>query len=344
MKLGAYFWDGWYEKIAAWTPRLLNEFADRMPQWGWLSNDVENMELQIDYAADAGVSWFAFDWYYTKNHQEMKMNHVVNRFLKAKNSKRMEFCLMVANHEGFYIEREDWESFCEQVIPILKARQALCVNGIPALIFFSAAELCTHLGGVEETARCLSYLREKAREHGLPGVYVLGGEWPVRNEKTGAIVKNTEEMKLRCKRNRTAGFDAMTGYNYHRDFVGEVGGKRYLYEYENLAHDHREAWEDITACGKLPYLPVLIGGWDCRPWETKDSARSCYSPDRTGVLLANHLEEAKTWMESNASDCVENLAVIYAWNELGEGGYILPTVGDRGAMLRAVSLAMRKEE
>lgn len=341
MKLGAYFWDGWYEKIDAWTPRLLGEFAERMPLWGWLGADVGNMELQIDYAADAGLSWFAFDWYYEKPGHTIKMNDVVNRFLKARNAGRMEFCLMVANHEGFYVKREDWEGFCEQVIPILSEKHALWANGLPILIFFSAANLCEHLGGEAETRKCLDYLREKAKGYGLPGVFILGGEWPVRDEETGALVKGTDDMKRRCERNTATGFDAMTGYNYHRDFIGGTDGKRYIYTYEELAHDHSDAWDDIAACGSLPYLPVVIGGWDCRPWENEGGARSCYSPDRTNFQLGKHVTNADAWLRKNPTKRVDNLAVLYAWNEFGEGGYVAPTVGDHGAMLRAISNAIK---
>ena len=64
MKLGAYYYDGWYMYRGTWTKRLMTEFDCRMPVWGWLGCTVESMEQQIEYAKLGGLSFFAFDWYY----------------------------------------------------------------------------------------------------------------------------------------------------------------------------------------------------------------------------------------------------------------------------------------
>ena len=34
MKLGAYYYDGWYEYRGNWTRRFLEEFDCRQPIWG----------------------------------------------------------------------------------------------------------------------------------------------------------------------------------------------------------------------------------------------------------------------------------------------------------------------
>ena len=119
MKLGAYFWDGWYAKIPHWTDRLMRDFTCREPVWGWQGSTVENMELQINYAADAGLSFFAFDWYYPQNGKVSEMNNAVDRFLASSNHNRMKFCLLVANHEGGYIFRDKWEDACRRFMPYL---------------------------------------------------------------------------------------------------------------------------------------------------------------------------------------------------------------------------------
>ena len=38
--------------------------ADRKPVWGWKDDTVEIMQKQIDYCADHGIAFWAFDWYY----------------------------------------------------------------------------------------------------------------------------------------------------------------------------------------------------------------------------------------------------------------------------------------
>ncbi len=106
MRLGAYYWDGWYQPLPHWTQRLMNEFPNRMPVWGWMGSTVSNMEMQIDLAADAGLEYFSFDWYYPQHGKISGMNDAVDRFLKASNRSRMSFCLLVANHDGGRIFRD----------------------------------------------------------------------------------------------------------------------------------------------------------------------------------------------------------------------------------------------
>jgi hypothetical protein len=75
--LGAYYFDGWAGKSphagkAEWakdapthlTKRMLDEFPDREPVWGWRDDTPAVMERQIDLAADHGIAFFAFCWYH----------------------------------------------------------------------------------------------------------------------------------------------------------------------------------------------------------------------------------------------------------------------------------------
>lgn len=341
MKLGAYYWDGWYAKIPHWTDRLLTEFADREPVWGWLGNTVENMELQIDYAVNGGLSFFAFDWYYPENGHINPMNNAVDRFLLAKNSKDMNFCLLIANHSGGFIYKENWEDACERFMPYLIDERSLRVDGKPVIIFFSSYDLSRCLGGAEETKRCLESLREKARQAGLPGVIVIGCENPPRDSE-GNLDLNPERWTQMLKQRESEGLDALTGYNYHREHVLCGDKKVFIYPYEDLAKDHSESWDAFAKYSKLPYMPIVISGWDCRPWETlwqgaaKPHPRSCYSPDRTPTQIYNHVIEAGNWIKNNPQNALEDLAIIYAWNENGEGGYIVPTIGDNGRILQAI--------
>jgi hypothetical protein len=341
MKLGAYYWDGWYAKIPHWTDRLLNDFSEREPVWGWLGNTVENMELQIDYAADAGLSFFAFDWYYPEHGKINRMNEAVDRYLAAKNASRMKFCLLVANHSGGLIYRDKWDDACSMFMPYLSHELALKVNGCPVIIFFSTGELIRCLGGTEQTKQCLDILREKARGIGLPGICVIGCSGPAR-DAAGDIDLMPEKWRGNADMLESCGLDAVTGYNYHRNIIKRGEEISYIYPFEDLVRDHVVTRNAFSEYCSLPQMPLVIGGWDCRPWETvwagrtTAQPRSCYSPDRTPTEIYNHVLETGEWIKSNSSRVLDDLAIIYAWNENGEGGYIEPTVGDRGRILDAV--------
>ena len=64
VKIGAYYFDGWNPKDSHVTERLRTEFANREPIWGWQDDTREIMEQQIDFAANAGLSFWSFCWYW----------------------------------------------------------------------------------------------------------------------------------------------------------------------------------------------------------------------------------------------------------------------------------------
>jgi len=351
MKLGAYYWDGWYAKIPHWTPRLLSDFADREPVWGWLGDTVENMNMQINYAADAGLSFFAFDWYYPEHGHINRMNEAVDRFLAAKDHTKMQFCLLVANHSGGFIFRDKWEDACRRFMPYLTHPQALKYDGKPIIIFFSSGDLVRCLGGVEEAKKCHDYLNDLLIKEGYPGVYVIGCVNPCR-EADGGVDTNPESWE-----NTWCGFgegwlDGITGYNYHRGSLKRAeeitgGDEDYIYPYNSLAADHEVSCDLFLEHSSLPYMPLAIGGWDCRPWEvvweggTTAQSRSCYSPDRTPADIYRHIMKIGEKIRNNPGKTISDYSIIYAWNENGEGGYIEPTYGDRGSILNAVGKAIK---
>jgi hypothetical protein len=230
-------------------------------------------------------------------------------------------------------------------MPYLTDKKALKVDGKPVIIFFSSYELSRCLGGAEETKKCLEALREKARNAGLPGVIVIGCENPCR-ASGGDIETNSEIWTDFLKQHESEGLDALTGYNYHRGHLKYGDKEVFIFPYGELARDHEESWEGFGKYTSLPYMPIVIGGWDCRPWETlwqgaaKPQPRSCYSPDRTPPQLYRHVCKASEWIKNNQSHALGDLAIVYAWNENGEGGYIEPTIGDGGRILAAVKKAV----
>ncbi len=188
VKLGAYYFAGWSGKCPfddgkpenAWakgmpthyTKRLATEFAGRTPLWGWRDDTPALMERQIDLAADHGLAFFSFCWYWHDNKGpinaqaiEDDSKHLPMRlFMQAKNNKRMEFCLLVANHRGFEIVGlEAWKQAADYWMTLFKHPRYLRVEGKPLLVIFSPRG---------SNAQGLAYLQEAARKAGFPGVAV----------------------------------------------------------------------------------------------------------------------------------------------------------------------------
>ena len=325
--VGAYYFDGWAgqnrwanDPAQPWaknapthlTRRMIEEFPEREPIWGWRDDTLPIMEQQIDLAADHGLEWFAFCWYWHDNAKPI--NHAaiesdpkhtsMNLFLKAKNNKRLKFCMLVANHAGFDIKGPDqWKAAAEFWMPYFKHPQHLTVDGKPLIIIFNAA------GAAKAD---LDILQSTAKQAGLPGIAVAccGG---------GTIEQ---------------GYTLKTHYNLNKGYID----KSEQHSYSELVPHHHSAWQGSKA---QPYIPVVTTGWDKRPWEGPNGLgqkEGWYFPDRTPDQTAGLLADAIKWMNANPDQTTtERLVLLYAWNEFGEGGYIAPTKGEpNGETLKAI--------
>ena len=327
MIVGAYYFDGWAGRsrlartsTEPWarsapthlTRRMVEEFPEREPVWGWRDDSQEIMERQIDLAADSGLSFFAFCWYWHDNGRAINrqaigvdpLNTSLELFGKAKNVGRMKFCLLVANHQGFEIKgAENWKQAVEFWMPYLKHPQYVTLGGKPLVIVFSPA------GGDKEG---FAAAQDVARSAGLPGIAfaACGGGKP------------EDGYALRTHYNVVPGYTS--GSQEHR--------------YAALVKANQAAWGGSP---EQPYMPIVTAGWDKRPWEGPtglNQAAGWYYPDRTPDAFAAFLREAGAWMQQHPDrTTAERIVLVYAWNEFGEGGYIAPTKGDpEGAYLKAL--------
>jgi len=336
MKLGAYYFAGWAGKSSfddgtpehAWakgmpthfTKQLANQFAGRTPVWGWRDDTRELMERQIDLAADHGVAYFSFCWYWHDNKKPLNVQAVeedpkhlpMQLFMQAKNNQRMEFSLLVANHGGFEIVgTEAWRQAADYWITLFKHPRYLRLNGKPVLVIFSPR-------GADKAG--LAYLQEAARKAGFPGVEVAG-----------------------CSAGKPEdGFQIRTAYNVTPKGTW-VEHKSERHTYQELIDADVQAWQ--VAPGQA-FIPVATQGWDRRPWESatgeglgpKGVPVSWYFDKGTPVQFGGLLKQMAEWMEANPTAVTKDrLAIIYAWNEIGEGGWLVPCREDPdGAYLKAI--------
>ncbi len=331
-KLGAYYFDGWTSKTYHVTDRLKNEFGQREPVWGWYDNTSEIMERQIDFAANGGLSFWAFCWYWPeKGDHTTPLNNALGLYLEAKNRARLQFCLLVANHGGYRIGPKEWPEVCAQWIPLFKQPTQLTVDGKPLIIFFSPGELIKAFGSPEAVKSAFDQLRAEARAAGLPGVTIAGCKTPDL-KLTGSEFEPI----------RACGFDVFTGYNHHT--ACQLAPNTKAQAFAGLIPGHEAVWNALAERGGRPCIPVVTAGWDMRPWEALDcpiEKQSIYFADRSPALLRQFTRAALDWVAANPSRVTaEKLILFYAWNENGEGGYLTPTKAEGTAYLDAVKAAL----
>ncbi|MDP4226210.1 MAG: glycoside hydrolase family 99-like domain-containing protein [Bacteroidota bacterium] len=327
--VGAYYFDGWAGKNSnannpdePWaktapthlTRRMVEEFSDREPVWGWRDDSQAIMEKQIDLAADNGINFFAYCWYWrdsngpinTEGINKLTLHSSMNFYLKAKNKKRMKFCLLVANHQGSEIKGvENWEKAADFWMQYFKDPQYVKVNGKPLVIIFNTS-------GIDNED--IAMMQNVAKKHGLAGLTIAG-----------------------CGNTTDKNFDIRTHYNMNPGYV--AGHEEH--PYKELVDTHKKQW---IGTEKQPYLPEVTVGWDKRPWEDKTghgiggAKEGWYFPHRTPAEFHGFLSDAVNWMNEHPKQTTrERMVLVYAWNELGEGGYLMPTKGDPdGSYLKVI--------
>ncbi len=331
IKLGAYYFAGWSGKSSMddgqpgheWakgmpthvSKKLTTEFSGRMPVWGWRDDAPGIMEKQIDLASGHGISYFAFCWYWKDNKGPINVpaiesdpkHNAMKQFIGAKNNKKMEFCLLVANHAGSEILGEAaWRQAADYWITLFKNPRYLRQEGKPLIIIFSPKDV--NLAG-------LAYLQEAARKAGFPGVAVTC-----------------------CSNGKPEdGFALKTHYGIH----GGYGKPSEEHDFQEIVDDCLKTWKGSP---QQPYIPLLTVGWDRRPWEApdglgKDGALvSWYFTGRTPQKLKNFMEKLVEWMNDHPDQITKDrLALLCAWNEMGEGSWVVPCKEDPdGAYLKAI--------
>lgn len=329
--VGAYYFDGWAgrnrhadDPNEPWaknapshlTRRMVEEFPDREPVWGWRDDDLEIMERQIDLAADNGIEFFLFCWYWRDNGgsinpsaiENLSLHTSLNLYLRAKNKHRVKFSFLVANHQGSEIKGADnWEKAAEYWMKYFKDPQWVTVDGKPLVVIFSA-------GGIDDES--MARMQAVAKKAGLPGLSIAG-----------------------CGNTQDKDFTHRTHYNIVPGY--SAGSEEH--PYSELVEAHKKQWKGTP---EQPYIPTLTVGWDKRPWEDKtglNQRQGWYFTGRTTKAVRDYLKDAISWMDENPDQTTkERIVLIYAWNELGEGGYLVPTKGDpKGKYLKTIKRVVK---
>jgi hypothetical protein len=321
--IGAYYYDGWSGKNKyagdpdqPWaknvsrqvTKRFVEEFAGREPVWGWRHDSQEIMERQIDLAADNGIDFFLFCWYWRDDKGSMNLEVIENMpqhvslglYLKAKNRHRIKFGFLIANHQGGEIVGDkNWSDAVKYLTKYFNDPQYVTTDGKPLVVIFNS-------DGVENET--LFMMQDVAKAQGL---------------KNGLSIAGCGSKAI-----GKSGFTLRTHYNV---VPGYAAGSE-EHKFAELVKATEDQW---IGTEQQPYMPLITAGWDKRPWEGPNGNNvkgGWYFPDSTPELFGNFLKDAIQWMDDNPTKTTkERIMLIYAWNELGEGGYLVPTKGDPDA-------------
>lgn len=321
IKLGAYYFDGWTGLTNHITESLITNFPERKPKWGWITSTQKNMQFQIDAAATSGISFFSFCWYYVNSDSTIFKNHPLNNALRlyiaAPNRNKLEFNLLIANHAGHIIGPKDWNVVTAAWISYFKNPEYLKVDGKPLVTFFSFRTLIQEFGSTAAVRLALEQLREKAKSNGLKGVNLAAC---IHDEK------NDVNLAKQC------GFDILTSYNDHTAGFSEQ--KKRNISIDDLTKSNTRIWDNYKM-EKLPYIPVVTLNWDPRPWYDIDKSLplSQYYFGYSSRSVFEMISSLRKWCNRHPNQITKDrIAVVYAWNEYGEGAWLTPSKSDNSLL------------
>jgi hypothetical protein len=328
IKIGAYYFDGWTGLTPHITEDLKLNFPERKPKWGWITSTPSIMKAQIDEASKYGISFFSFCWYYVRfdstNVKKQPLNQALSLFLIAPNRRKLDFNFLVANHEGSRIGPRDWEFVTSLWISYFKAPEYLTVNGKPLLTIFDFKDLIVEFGSPNSVKVALERLRLKAKLKGLAGVNIAA-----------CVSGDASEAKLA----KECGFDILTSYNNHNSgFTSKLP----TVPIDSLTAATVKVWNTFKS-QNLPYIPSITLNWDVRPWGkiNKANVASARYVGFSSKSVFSQVSAVKDWVRRNPSIVTtEHIAVVYAWNEYGEGAWLTPSMNNKNNYLKSLKQAL----
>jgi len=204
------------------------------------------------------------------------------------------------------------------------------------------------------------YQRVTVANHERPLVFLLG---PKPNDAAWHTAK--ESVATLRKKAVAAGLESpyivhQWGWDGAKDVVSELGldaESAYAVQFDDeaapfatLAKKTERKWDEWRTFA--PVVPIVMTGWDRRPrvqhpvsWEAPDKpgAISRYYAAPTPAELEAHLRSALDWCAAHRDAQSANAILIYAWNEIDEGGWLVPSLwpNQDSERLNALSRALR---
>lgn len=340
-KVGVYYFDGWAMRHDPWhhLHGLADnpQFAGREPLSGWLDNTQQSIQQQLAWAHQDGISFFVFDWYYHASGPPLSINNALRLYKKLRRHSRVYYALLYVNGGKYKIPSQSWHHVVTQwTTRYFKNPNYQRIDGRPILAIINIAGFARQMTGyqgsqgrVQSANRALAVLQAVARAHGLPGVYVIGG---------GVTYPSPQFQHLSWL--RSVHIQAMTLYNY----PGVLALSNGPMSYRRLIRAGQRIWMRFAVNSHHSFFPLVMDGWDPRPWNEHVFGKLFWfrrSPEEFEQFVKDAIIWAKNHPRMRVSPPPHRpLLLIEAWNELGEGSYMLPTVGDHNAYGRALARAL----
>lgn len=382
VSVGAIRYDAWFAEPE--SPPVENiliagadEFFQRVPffvtldqgQWIVVNDTQPTVDQEIDYAFSRGIDFWAFDYsrYLTidwntgtippldqLNGVYMRDNYrsgdVLELYLGSAHCNKPRFALIVTldnldNYVNLWrtenssiTQAQAWAIVIADWVKYLTRPEAQTTPDGRPLLFLDASggeSWGTVWGGDDALAtQSLQQLRQAVVAAGGQPPYVVSMDVP--DNSLHAI--------------QTWGYDGASQYGWAASLNADGGAGT---EQPFSQADFGTEWTyDTLMTDGLDVIPFPTSGWDFRPARafTPAGLTSPYPPNAnwypyaTPAEVVNELDQAIQFVKANPAHATPNAVVMYAWNELMEGGFLVPTLQDGSSRLDAIGAYLNKPD
>jgi hypothetical protein len=330
---GAIRWDAWHGRKGApgrAVEKALgpSEWRYRVPFFARVISETEVsidgssqevMDREIAYASSAGLDYWAFLAYDDADPMSLSLK----RYLSSTHKNEIQFCL-ITELSRWGTKSAHREQIARYASMMKEPTYFKTPTGRPLfyLGFLNDACVTQAWGSVEELRKAVDELRELA---GNPYIVIMDFS-PVKGAKW------REQL----------GADAISAY--------AASGGGIQAPYAALTKYAEDFWNRCKNTG-AEVVPIVMSGWDRRPrivnpvpWEKYQKPGEGiekYYQTATPAAIAEHLQHSLDWIRANKAASPANAALIYAWNENDEGGWLTPTLHEGPARLDALRKVLK---
>lgn len=326
--IGAIRWDAWFPGNTYpgfVDPLLYTSYDYRKPFYGWYDSGIpehaEIMDLEISYAAEAKLDYWAFVWYPENDEHPgiAQLNGCLNDYMSSAKHHLLQFCLVLQTGWVAGKHLADWrERFVPEFVSKMCDPQYVKVEGNRPLLFWMDTEFldCMEKGFGSSWQEELEYLAEQTVLAGLGRPFLAD----MRHDYISAA---------------RFGLDAVSDYG-----PASIKLKGH-HPYAALAAHDRDKLESPHGLKLVPGIGAAI---DPRPrdlgeWTIQTGIEYGFSFELP--TYGEWLEQLKfmnNWLLHNEHKTSSpGVIVIYSWNEVDEGGPgIVPTEQEGTFFLDAI--------